>query len=218
MIGVTRQGVRAALSAAAVGLLCMPAVGAVPVAKRIGYIDNVRDAEDLVQLPGTDWVIASGRKVASTDRPGHLYLINATTGTSEVVYPDAKSSRPTHELGAGCGGAPDPRNFEAHGLGLRTGLNKTSQLLVVSHAFPSGGREAIELFRIDASGGKPVISWSDCARMPAGTWANDVVAYRKVVSRPPTSWIPATGTPLANSRTARTPATSSSGTGMPASK
>ena len=176
MMRFTRQIVRTALNAAAVGLLFMPAVNAAQVAEKIGYIDHVRDAEDLVQLPGTDWVIASGRKVAGTDGPGHLYLINAKTGTSEVVYPDGKSNAPTRELGAGCGSAPDPRNFEAHGLGLRTGLSGMSQLFVVNHAFPNGGREAIELFHIDASGDKPVISWSDCARMPAGTWANDVVA------------------------------------------
>ena len=144
--------------------------------QRVGYIDNVRDAEDLVQLPGTNWVIASGRKVVGTGEPGHLYLINAETGKSEVIYPDNQASAPTHELGAGCSSAPDPLNFEAHGLGLRTGLNEKAQLYVVNHAFPEGGREAVELFDIDASGGKPTISWSDCVPMPAHTWGNDVVA------------------------------------------
>jgi hypothetical protein len=79
-------------------------------------------------------------------------------------------------LNAGCESAPDPQNFEAHGLGLRAGLHGTSQLYVVTHAFSKGGREAIELFSIDASNGKPVISWSDCVMTPAHAWFNDVVA------------------------------------------
>ena len=164
------------LSCVGAMMLVMPMVSAAQPAKKVGVIDHVRDAEDLVQLPGTDWVIASGRKVAGTDQPGHLYLINARTGSSEVIYPDAKTNVSTRELVTGCSGAPDARNFEAHGLGLRTGLDGQSQLYVVSHANPTGGREAIELFHIDASRGKPNLSWRDCVPMPAGTWANDVVA------------------------------------------
>lgn len=145
-------------------------------AQSLGFIENVRDAEDLVQLPGAAWVIASGRKVAGTDQPGHLYLINVKTGAAEAIYPDDSSNAPTGELGAHCLGAPDPLHFEAHGLGVRTGLHGTSQLYVVNHAFPDGGREAIELFSIDASGEKPTLAWNDCVPMPVHTWANDVVA------------------------------------------
>ncbi len=164
------------LTAIAVSLLCLTSASDVRSAQLVGYIDDIQDPEDLVELPGTNWVIASGRKAVGTDQPGHLYLINSETGKSEIIYPDARANAPTHELGASCPSAPDPQNFEAHGLGLRTGLNGKSQLYVVNHAFPKGGREAIELFSIDASGGKPVISWSDCVPTPAHAWFNDVVA------------------------------------------
>ena len=48
----------------------------------VGYIESVEDPEDLVQLPGTEWVIASGRRVAGSTQSGHLYLINASTHRS----------------------------------------------------------------------------------------------------------------------------------------
>jgi hypothetical protein len=160
----------------AILLILATAAGQTHAAQQVGFIDNVRDSEDLVQLPGTRWVVAGGRKVVGTDEPGHLYLIDAETGKSEVVFPDTSASVPTNELGGSCDGAPDPRNFEAHGLGLRTGLDQRSQLYVVNHASPEGGREAIEVFSIDDTGGKPKLSWSDCVPMPEHTWANDVVA------------------------------------------
>lgn len=165
-----------ALQVVAISLMVATTTVAVQAAEKVDYIDNVRDAEDLVQLPHTEWVIASGRKVSGSDQPGHLYLINAASGKSEVIYPDSKATAPTHELGANCQTAPDPHNFEAHGLGLRSVSGGKSVLYAVNHAFPAGGREAVELFSVDASGGKPTISWSDCVPMPEHTWGNDVVA------------------------------------------
>jgi hypothetical protein len=164
------------LGAIATALIVATAATDARSAQLVGYIENVQDPEDLIQLPGTNWVIAGGRKAAETDQPGHLYLINSHTGQSEVIYPDPKADSPTHELNADCQSPPDPQNFEAHGVGFRSGLNGKSQLYVVNHAFPKGGREAIELFSIDVSGGKPVISWSDCVPTPANAWFNDVVA------------------------------------------
>lgn len=165
-----------ALRVGATCLLIAVSTGAVPAVPPVGYIENVQDPEDLVQLPGTKWIVASGRKPVGTDQPGHLYLINSENGESEIVYPRSGAEKPTNELGAGCGGAPDVRNFEAHGLGLRPGLDGRSHLYVANHASPKGGREAIELFTIDARGVKPIVTWSDCVPTPPHSWFNDVVA------------------------------------------
>ncbi len=140
------------------------------------FIEHVRDTEDLVRLDGTNWVIASGRKAPGRNDSGHLYLINAVTGVAETIYPDASSNRPIGELGAACPGAPDPANFEAHGLGIAPAYDGHYRLLSVDHAFPTGGREAVELFSIDATGPKPVVVWNDCVPMPEHTSGNDVLA------------------------------------------
>jgi hypothetical protein len=150
--------------------------GAAHAKDNVKFIEGVSNAEDIVVLKGSDWVIGSGLRTPGKNNSGHLYLINARTGQAEAVYPREGANVSQDVLAANCPAAPDPEAFDARGLGLRDSLNGKFELYVVNHPGPTKGRHAVELFSVDASGGKPKITWTDCVVMPAGTYPNDVVA------------------------------------------
>src|SRR4051794_29046115 len=55
-------------------------------AGNLQFVCGAMNAEDLVQVPGTDWVIASG--FAGGGAPvGHIYLINARDKSLKVLFP-----------------------------------------------------------------------------------------------------------------------------------
>jgi sugar lactone lactonase YvrE len=58
------------------------------------------------------------------------------------------------------------------GLTLRPGIGGRHTLYVANH----GDRRAIEMFRVDARGELPTLTWVGCAPMPAGTLPNAVAA------------------------------------------
>jgi len=137
----------------------------------VRYINNIRNAEDMAWLPGTEWVVSSGLQTPGSKESGHLYLINTNSGQAEPVYPAEGANDPNGALSESC---KPPATFSAHGIGLRLGLNGQHELYVVNDNLVT--ISAIELFSIDASGGKPKITWRSCVPMPQHTFANDVVA------------------------------------------
>lgn len=132
------------------------------------YICGPEGAEDLVHIPGTRWVIASG--MAEEGKPGKLHLIDTEKKVWETLYPgpEAKS-----EPGAGsfpaCTEPPDPETFGAHGIAFRDDGNRTGTLLAVNH-----GREAIEVFRVNNSGTRPSIRWAGCVQVDKNIFMNSV--------------------------------------------
>jgi len=133
------------------------------------FVCGPQNAEDLVLIPGTKWIISSGM------RPGaSLYLIDSQQKAWTDIYP-AGSPRALQDMktyGA-CPGSPDPNSFITHGLNLRPGKNGHSKLYVVGH----GGREAIEVFDVDASSARPELTWLGCVMMPEGMAANSVASF-----------------------------------------
>jgi hypothetical protein len=63
--------------------------------------------------------------------------------------------------------------LNTQGLSLRTIGESQHDLYVVNH----GGRESIEIFRVDSAHDEPQISWIGCVEMPAATPANSVATY-----------------------------------------
>lgn len=135
----------------------------------VGYIDNVYNAEDLVLIPGTDWVVASSLKAPEKVKPAYLYLINAKTHAVEIV--DAKIS-PSSTAGDPSCKPIDLKSIGFSGMGTRDGTNGKHQLLAVGRS----ERFSIEFFDIDASGEKPVLTWAGCVVMPDKAVPNHVVA------------------------------------------
>jgi len=132
------------------------------------FVCGPKSAEDLVLVPATRWIIASGfvGDVA-------IYLIDSQQKTWSELYPgDAPFARQDMEIYGACPGSPDPDNFVAHGLNIRPGADGHSTLYVVGH----GGREAIEVFDVNGNGERPVLSWTGCVMLPEGMVANSVAS------------------------------------------
>jgi hypothetical protein len=155
----------------AVALLAGASIQAAIAADPAKYISNIRNAEDLAWLPGTEWVVSSGLQTPGSKESGHLYLINIKSGQAEAVYPAEGANDPNSALSQSC---KPPTTFSAHGIGLRLGPNGMHELYVVNDNLVT--ISTIELFSIDASGHRPKVTWRSCVPMPAHTFANDVVA------------------------------------------
>jgi len=133
-----------------------------------GFVCGPQNAEDLVLVPGTKWIISSGMAPGAA-----ITLIDSQEKYWSELYPaDSPRVQQNMELYGACPGLPDPDNFITHGMSLRPGENGRSTLYVVSH----GGREAIEIFDVYASSARPVITWTGCVLMPQGMVANSVVS------------------------------------------
>ncbi len=133
-----------------------------------GFVCGLQNPEDLVLIPGTKWIISSGMA------PGAgLYLVDAHKKAWTTMYPgDERRSRPDTETYGACASPPDPESLVTHGLNLRPGKGGHSTLYVVGH----GGREAIEVFDVDASGPSPELTWIGCVMTPEGMEANSVAS------------------------------------------
>lgn len=129
------------------------------------FVCGPKNAEDLVLVPGTRWIIASsmveGESMALIDsRAKRWRPLEFTIGQRDAdVYPS-------------CPGAPNSTRLSTHGLDLRPGENGHSALYAVGH----GQREAIEVFDVDANGDEPAVTWRGCVPMPEGLEANSVAS------------------------------------------
>jgi hypothetical protein len=151
---------------------CDPAAG-------LTFICGLTNAEDLVQVPGTPWIVASGL-AEGEHNGGHIYLVNAHDRTVQVLLPGHVVYQQDTETFADCPGAPDETKFSAHGLSLRAGSASEHTLYVVHH----GERESVEVFKLKAgevfnlSAGSvaPSLTWVGCVVYPGGVSGNGVAA------------------------------------------
>ncbi len=138
-----------------------------------GGMDFICDAhrpEDLIRLPGMDWLIASG-----FENGAGLKLINTETRGMALWYTGAKAQiRQDKRAYPNCPGAPDPALFNVQGIALRDARNAAYTLYAANH----GGRESIEIFTVTVeSGAAPKLAWNGCVLMPDGYPANSVKAF-----------------------------------------
>jgi hypothetical protein len=127
----------------------------------VKFVCGTTNPEDLYLVPGTPWVIASGRY---SDSAGPLYAVDIRDHSVRELFP-AGALPPQHdrEVYASC---PGPNTvFQPHGLTLREGTGGVHTLYVVGH----GLREAIEVFELDVSGVLPSVTWIGCIPAPDGT-------------------------------------------------
>jgi hypothetical protein len=137
----------------------------------VQFICGLVGPEDLVIVPGEQWVIASGDAA-----PGAITLINVKDKIATPLYPSpALQQRLDAKTYDSCPGPIDPEEkdkFRAHGLYLRPGRNALHTLYVVHH----GNRESIEVFEFDARAKSPALTWIGCAVAPDPIGLNSVVA------------------------------------------
>jgi sugar lactone lactonase YvrE len=135
----------------------------------VQFVCGLRAPEDLVVVPGDQWVIA-GAYAGN----GGVYLINARDRKGALVYPaEGAVERLDAKTYAACPGVPDAgtrAKFQTHGLHLLPGTNSVHRLFVVLH----GGRESIEVFEVDARQATPRLTWIGCAVAPEPIGLNSV--------------------------------------------
>lgn len=141
----------------------------------IAYICGLMNAEDLLLLGSSDWVLTSGM---NSEGPGpqingKIYLVNRQYRSSEVLFP-GDSPRMVHDttLYPDCPGPIDIGNMSVHGLALQeypAGSGRY-RLYTTSH----GAREAIETYEVDTTGAQPGITWTGCIPLPSNSFTNSV--------------------------------------------
>ncbi len=137
----------------------------------VQFVCGLVGPEDLVVVPGEQWVIASGDAA-----PGAITLIHVKDRTTSPLYPSASlKQRLDAKTYDSCPAPIDPEEkdrFRAHGLFLRPGKNAVHTLYVVQQ----GNRESIEVFELDARAKPPALTWVGCAVAPDPIGLNSVVA------------------------------------------
>jgi hypothetical protein len=133
-------------------------------AGNVDFVCGPVNAEDLVLVPGTKWIIAS----AMTEG-GEFYLIDSESRAWTELRSQAQ-----HDTAAfpRCPGPPARAALETHGLNIRA-VGGGARLYAVSH----GAREAIEVYDVIASGARPALTWRGCVAMPEGLAANSVASF-----------------------------------------
>lgn len=131
----------------------------------IEFVCGPLNAEDLVRVPETKWIIASAMTAG-----GGFYLVDSATGEWTQLGSQARHDAAVYPQCA----APPPRDaFETHGLSIRAQARGRATLYAVGH----GAREAIEVFDVDASADRPALTWKGCVAMPEGLAANSVASF-----------------------------------------
>jgi len=135
----------------------------------VQFACGLQAPEDLVVVPGGQWVVASSFSAA-----GGIHLIRVSDRTAVRTYPTAAS---TDAFDArtykNCPGAPDAAmkaKYQTHGLSLREGRNGVHTLYAVVH----GARESIEVFTLDARPQTPTVTWIGCVVAPDPIGLNSV--------------------------------------------
>lgn len=131
----------------------------------VEFICGLANAEDLVLVPESDWIITSAM-VANTG----FYLIDANT--NDWHTPDIAINHDAARYPA-CPDSPDMAHLETHGLNIRATDSNRSTLYAVGH----GGREAIEIYEVTSGPGNPQLTWKGCVAMPEGLAANSVASF-----------------------------------------
>lgn len=134
------------------------------------------NAEDMVVLPGGDWLLAS--RMSAEDIPSGLFAVRTIDGGIAQLYPQStnESLTPRNDgetAESGCTRELTSQEYSGHGISFLQTSTRGGLLYVVNH----GGRESIEIFEVDvpASGQRrPELTWKDCILAPDGTVGNAV--------------------------------------------
>jgi len=141
--------------------VCAPSGG-------LNFICGIQATEDLVLIPGTRWLIASGLMAGSG-----LHLIDTQSKTARNFFGSGVSAvRADKAKFAGCPGPLDGKQAILHGLSIRSGQGGQYTLYATNH----GGRESVAVFDIDPRN-PPTATWIGCVVTPDKLALNSVAAF-----------------------------------------
>jgi hypothetical protein len=168
IVGALLAGVvvsRLAIAPTAQTTSCAPSGG-------LTFICGVQNPEDLVQVPDTRWLLASGMAPGSG-----LHIVDTRAKKVTNLYAAGTSNvRADKTRYASCPGPLDPTQAVLHGLSLRGAANGRMTVYATNH----GGRESIEVFELDrlnGAGAAPTATWIGCVPMPDRMPANSVASF-----------------------------------------
>jgi hypothetical protein len=129
------------------------------------WVCNQRTPEDVVALPGGEWVLASAFQA-----PGGITLIKASDRTSQALFPGpAVKVQLDKKTYPDCPGPPAD-GFTTHGLYVGAGRGRAVQVMAVVH----GPRESIDVLEADLRGGTPSFTFVGCVVAPEPIGLNSV--------------------------------------------
>jgi hypothetical protein len=135
----------------------------------LNFICNMQAPEDLVLVPGTRFLIASGMAEGSG-----LHLIDTQARTARSLFAGGISTaRPDATKFGNCPGPLDGKKAVLHGLSLRPAQTGRYTLYATNH----GGRESVEVFEVDARGAAPTATWVGCVLTLNKLPVNSVAAF-----------------------------------------
>lgn len=142
----------------------IPAQAPCESAGDVEFVCGPVNAEDLVLVPGTNWIVSSGMAAGAG-----FYLVDSISRDWRAL---SMNTRHDASMFPNCSAPPAADEFESHGLNIRAKAPGLSTLYVVGH----GAREAIEIFEVDARDDRPTLTWQGCVLMPDGLAANSVAS------------------------------------------
>ena len=125
------------------------------------FILGIYYPEDIIQIPGTKWILATG---LTSQGPGmgykytkknYLHLLNAETETGGPITGDQYKMEPDLKRFPDAKTPPDWEVFGPHGIGVGTQDGDKVTLYVVNH----GGRESVEIFEVNVAKSTPQFTW-----------------------------------------------------------
>lgn len=133
------------------------------------FICGVANPEDLVLVPDSRWMLASGMAPGSG-----LHLVDTRAKTVKNLYAaGAANARPDKTKYAMCPGPLDAKQALLHGLSIRPAAAGRYTVYATNH----GGRESVEVFEFDVRGAAPAATWVGCVLAPGKMSFNSVAAF-----------------------------------------
>jgi hypothetical protein len=136
---------------------CSPAGG-------LHFVCDLINVEDFLPIDGGRWLVGSSFKAGSAG----LYLIDTSAKTAKAVSLSIAAS--PDPLYTGCT-PPDLKGLSTHGLDVAEGPRS-----VTVYAINHGGRESVEIFRLNAR--RASAAWIGCVLMPPGANGNAITVLK----------------------------------------
>jgi len=141
---------------------CAPAGG-------LNFVCGIQNAEDLVLVPNSRWMVASGMAPGSG-----LHIVDTQAKTVRNLYAvGTANTRADKTKYANCPGPLDAKQAVLHGLALRPAADGRYTVYATNH----GGRESVEVFELDMSSAAPAATWIGCVVTPDKMALNSVAAF-----------------------------------------
>ena len=151
-----------------------PAVPACTQSHGIRPVCGFKNPEDLVVVPGGEFLLVSEMGTFLSDEPGTLSLLDVRQELRRTLSINwHRGPEEEHWGDANCT-APTPARLSPHGIDLLTRGDGRHQLLVVNH-----GEEQVEFFELAQLNDEWQLQWMGCAKPPGDPFINDVAGLRE---------------------------------------